>query len=161
MTPEERQQAKQICYGMIYGIGTSSLAEQLDVVEEEAAVFISDFKSAYPGVKAFMEKTVEECRKSGFVQTMSGRRRYLPAITGSANHFARAAAERQAVNTTIQGINEPIIQGLLLILDFNENQPTQHWGKILKITLNILTLNAKTRWVTNFQPICLKNGEVL
>ena len=104
VTEEERSQAKQICYGMIYGIGSASLGEQLGVVEEEASVFMHDFKSTYPGVKRFMDRTLTECRKNGFVTTLSGRRRYLPQITGSANQYARAAAERQAINTTVQGI---------------------------------------------------------
>ena len=103
VTEEERSQAKQICYGMIYGIGSASLGEQLGVVEEEASVFMHDFKSTYPGVKRFMDRTLTECRKNGFVTTLSGRRRYLPQITGSANQYARAAAERQAINTTVQG----------------------------------------------------------
>ena len=103
MSEDDRAQAKQICYGMIYGIGTKSLGEQLGVVEEEASVFLSSFKSSYPGVKRFMDMTLTECRKKGFVETVSGRRRYLPKITGGMNQFAKAAAERQAINTTVQG----------------------------------------------------------
>lgn len=100
---DERQQAKQICYGMIYGIGVKSLGEQLGVVEEEASAFIHSFKATYPGIKDFMDKTLVECRQRGYVETMNGRRRYLPKVTNSANQFIKAAAERQAINTTIQG----------------------------------------------------------
>lgn len=88
---------------MIYGIGTQSLGEQLGVVEQEASVFLSSFKSSYPGVKKFMDATLTECRKKGFVETMAGRRRYLPKITGGIASGGKAAAERQAINTTVQG----------------------------------------------------------
>lgn len=88
---------------MVYGIGAKSLGEQLGVVEEEASVFLSDFKSTYPGVKKFMDLTLTECKRLGYVQTLTGRRRYLPKITAGANQFAKAAAERQAINTTVQG----------------------------------------------------------
>ena len=90
---------------MIYGIGTKSLGEQLGVVEQEAAVFLSDFKSAYPGVTRFMDETLTKCKRNGFVETMNGRRRYLPKISDGGNPYARAAAERQAINTTVQGLN--------------------------------------------------------
>lgn len=103
VTDDQRQQAKQICYGMIYGIGAKSLGEQLGIVEEEAAVFLADFKDGYPGVKSFMDATLTRCKREGFVETMFGRRRYLPKINDTSNMFSMAAAERQAVNTTVQG----------------------------------------------------------
>ena len=67
VSDDERQQAKQICYGMIYGIGSKSLGEQLGVVEEEASVFLSSFRETYPGVKRFMDATLTECREVFFV----------------------------------------------------------------------------------------------
>jgi DNA polymerase theta len=89
---------------MVYGIGVKSLGEQLGVVEQEASVFLSDFKRAYPGITRFMDETLTKCKKTGYVETMNGRRRYLPNINSGVNHFSRAAAERQAINTTVQGI---------------------------------------------------------
>ncbi len=103
VTADMRQEAKQICYGMIYGIGAKSLGEQLGVVEEEAAIFISSFRETYPGVKRYMDSVLTECKLKGYVRTLTGRRRYLPKITSGANQFAKAAAERQAINTTVQG----------------------------------------------------------
>lgn len=117
ISEDERAQAKQICYGMIYGIGTASLGDQLGVVEEEASVFLHSFKSAYPGVKKFMDTTLTACKRVGFVSTMSGRRRYLPQITGGANQFARAAAERQAINTTIQGSAADLVKSAMNEID--------------------------------------------
>ena len=67
VSDDERQQAKQICYGMIYGIGSKSLGEQLGVVEQEASVFLSTFRETYPGVKRFMDATLTECREVLFI----------------------------------------------------------------------------------------------
>ncbi|XP_068607098.1 DNA polymerase theta [Brachionichthys hirsutus] len=97
-----RQQAKQICYGIIYGMGAKSLGEQMGVEENEAACYIESFKARYKGINGFLRQTVRNCVKNGYVQTLMGRRRYLPGITDSNSHV-KAQAERQAVNTTIQG----------------------------------------------------------
>ncbi|XP_042229545.1 DNA polymerase theta-like isoform X2 [Homarus americanus] len=102
VTVDQRQQAKQICYGMIYGMGAQALSEQLNVEEAEALSFMDKFKRRFPGVQQFMQGTLEKCRKKGYVLTLLGRRRYLPNITNQ-NVHARAQSERQAVNTVIQG----------------------------------------------------------
>ncbi|XP_054019304.1 DNA polymerase theta [Dryobates pubescens] len=104
-----RQQAKQICYGIIYGIGAKSLGEQMGIEESEAASYIESFKSRYTGIQKFLRETVRSCRRDGFVQTILGRRRYLPAIK-DANPYSKAHAERQAVNTTVQGSAADIVK---------------------------------------------------
>ncbi|XP_010290665.1 PREDICTED: DNA polymerase theta, partial [Phaethon lepturus] len=104
-----RQQAKQICYGIIYGIGAKSLGEQMGIDENEAANYIESFKSRYAGIQKFLRETVRTCRRDGFVQTILGRRRYLPAIKDP-NPYSKAHAERQAVNTTVQGSAADIVK---------------------------------------------------
>ncbi|KAM9301010.1 DNA polymerase theta [Morus bassanus] len=104
-----RQQAKQICYGIIYGIGAKSLGEQMGIEENEAANYIESFTSRYTGVRKFWRETVRNCRRDGFVQTILGRRRYLPAIKDP-NPYSKAQAERQAVNTTVQGSAADIVK---------------------------------------------------
>uniref|UniRef100_G3PUF7 DNA polymerase theta n=1 Tax=Gasterosteus aculeatus TaxID=69293 RepID=G3PUF7_GASAC len=104
-----RQQAKQICYGIIYGMGAKSLGEQMGVEEDDAACYIESFKARYKGINAFLRETAKNCAKSGYVQTLMGRRRYLPGIT-DANAHAKAHAERQAVNTTVQGSAADIVK---------------------------------------------------
>ncbi|XP_035170628.1 DNA polymerase theta [Oxyura jamaicensis] len=104
-----RQQAKQICYGIIYGIGAKSLGEQMGIDENDAANYIESFKSRYTGIQKFLKETVRSCRRDGFVQTILGRRRYLPAI-GDPNPYSKAHAERQAVNTTVQGSAADIVK---------------------------------------------------
>uniref|UniRef100_A0A8C5WQF9 DNA polymerase theta n=1 Tax=Laticauda laticaudata TaxID=8630 RepID=A0A8C5WQF9_LATLA len=114
VNPEEvgndlRQQAKQICYGIIYGIGAKSLGEQMGVQETDALCFIESFKSRYPGIQKFLKETVKKCTQDGFVKTIMGRRRYLPAIKET-NPYKKAQAERQAVNTVIQGSAADIVK---------------------------------------------------
>ncbi|XP_067402091.1 DNA polymerase theta [Emydura macquarii macquarii] len=106
---EIRQQAKQICYGIIYGIGAKSLGEQMGIAENDAACYIESFKSRYPGIQKFLRETVKKCSRDGFVQTILGRRRYLPAIKDP-NPYSKAHAERQAVNTTVQGSAADIVK---------------------------------------------------
>lgn len=116
VTPKQRQQAKQVCYGMVYGIGPKALGDQLEVEENDAAVFIETFKSRYPGMRAFLRKAVSTCRDKGYVETILGRRRYLPAIKDT-NPHARAHAERQAVNTTVQGSAADLVKKAMNRID--------------------------------------------
>ncbi|XP_051870212.1 DNA polymerase theta [Pristis pectinata] len=102
VSDELRQQAKQICYGIIYGIGAKSLGEQMGLDENEASRYLETFKSRYRGIQAFLRETVKSCQENGFVQTILGRKRYLPAIKDH-NPHVKAHAQRQAVNTTVQG----------------------------------------------------------
>ncbi|XP_077202429.1 DNA polymerase theta isoform X2 [Paroedura picta] len=106
---ELRQQAKQICYGIIYGIGAKSLGEQMGTKDAHAARYIESFKARYPGIPKFLRETVEQCSRLGYVQTIVGRRRYLPAIKDP-NPYKKAQAERQAVNTVVQGSAADIVK---------------------------------------------------
>ncbi|XP_072469974.1 DNA polymerase theta [Notamacropus eugenii] len=104
-----RQQAKQICYGIIYGMGAKSLGEQMGIQENDAACYIESFKSRYTGIQRFLRETVKNCHRDGFVQTILGRRRYLPAIKDP-NPYSKSHAERQAINTTVQGSAADIVK---------------------------------------------------
>ncbi|XP_044525103.1 DNA polymerase theta [Gracilinanus agilis] len=104
-----RQQAKQICYGIIYGMGAKSLGEQMGIQENDAACYIDSFKSRYTGIQRFLKETVKNCSRDGFVQTILGRRRYLPGIKDQ-NPYNKSHAERQAINTTVQGSAADIVK---------------------------------------------------
>lgn len=112
----QRQHAKQVCYGIIYGIGAKALGEQLSLTEEEAASFIDRFTSRYAGVKRYLKETVELCKKNGFVRTITGRKRFLPAINSSNSH-AQSQAARQAVNTTVQGSAADLVKTAMVNID--------------------------------------------
>lgn len=75
-----RQRAKQICYGIIYGMGAKTLSKQMNVTEDDAIQFIETFHSKYVGIKQYIKKVVGKCKTDGYVETLMGRRRYLPKI---------------------------------------------------------------------------------
>ncbi|XP_068756266.1 DNA polymerase theta-like [Montipora capricornis] len=116
ITDDQRQHAKQVCYGIIYGIGAKALGEQLGLTEEEAALFTDKFASRYVGVKRYLKETVEQCKKQGFVRTVTGRKRFLPAIN-STNAHAHSQAARQAVNTTVQGSAADLVKTAMVNID--------------------------------------------
>ncbi|MEM9399062.1 MAG: DNA polymerase I [Verrucomicrobiota bacterium] len=104
-----RRTAKMVNFGIIYGISAFGLSQRLGIPRTEAARIIEQYFTQYSGVKKYMEKTVAEARENGYVETISGRRRYLPDIK-SANANVRQAAERTAINTPIQGTAADMIK---------------------------------------------------
>merc|ERR550519_353478 len=116
VTDAQRQSSKQIVYGVLYGMGDKALAGQLGMEAMEAVRFMERFKRRYPGVGRFLVRCVADCRKSGWVETISGRRRPLPDINHS-NAHRRAAAERQAVNTTVQGSAADLVKTAMAAVD--------------------------------------------
>lgn len=75
-----RHNTKQLCYGMIYGMGVKTLAETLSVTEPEAKEFLETFMEAYPGIRRWLTKVVDEARTDGYVTTLMQRRRFFPAL---------------------------------------------------------------------------------
>ena len=113
VTPEMRSRAKTINFGIIYGMGDFSLAEDLKTSRKEAKAYIESYFATYRGVEAFMENAKKEARESGYVKTMLQRRRYIPEITAS-NFNVRSFGERVAMNAPIQGSAADIIKLAML-----------------------------------------------
>ncbi|XP_044589715.1 DNA polymerase theta-like [Cotesia glomerata] len=111
-----RQRAKQLCYGMIYGMGIKTLAETLQVNETEAREFLETFMGAYPGIKKWLVEALEEAKKQGYVTTLMKRRRLLPDLNNESSAL-RAKAERQAINTKIQGSAADIAKKAMILID--------------------------------------------
>jgi DNA polymerase-1 len=109
VTREMRSQAKVVNFGIIYGMSAHRLAGQLEISRGQARQFIDDYFAAYPGVRTWTEAVVAKARDDGFVTTLSGRRRKIAAIN-SRNRNLRAAAERMAINTPIQGTAADLIK---------------------------------------------------
>jgi DNA polymerase-1 len=109
VTSDMRRKAKMVNFGIIYGISAFGLAQRLGVSRSEAAALIDGYFTQYPGVKTFMEQTIADCRQRGYVETLSGRRRWIRDIA-SANATVRGAAERTAINTPIQGTAADMIK---------------------------------------------------
>lgn len=102
VTPEIRQAAKTINFGVTYGMGARGLAEGAGITFEEAKKFIAKYFTVYEGVRNFLDETIEKARDFGYVETLFGRRRYLPEIY-SPVPMIRSEAERMAINMPIQG----------------------------------------------------------
>ncbi len=109
VTSEMRSRAKTVNFGIIYGMGDYSLSRDLGVSKREAARYIEGYFARYPGVKAFLDTTVEQAKKDGYVTTMLGRRRYIPELSVSKKQLV-AFGERVAKNTPIQGTSADIIK---------------------------------------------------
>jgi DNA polymerase I len=109
VTPEMRRHAKMVNFGIIYGISAFGLAQRLGIPRGEAAKIIESYFKQYPGVKEYMNRTIENAREHGYVETVTGRRRYLRDI-GSANATVRGGAERNAINSPIQGTAADMIK---------------------------------------------------
>ena len=109
VTAEERRRAKVANFGIIYGISPFGLSQRMGIPRSEAKAFIEEYFRSYPGVKAYMDRVIEEAREKGYVETLFGRKRFLPDIT-SKNAIARGLAERNAINAPIQGGAADIIK---------------------------------------------------
>ncbi|PJK05256.1 DNA polymerase I [Lysobacteraceae bacterium NML71-0210] len=113
---DERRAAKAINFGLIYGMSAFGLARQLGVTRSQAQDYIALYFSRYPGVRDYMERTREQARGQGFVETVFGRRLYLPYIH-SRNQAQRAGAERAAINAPMQGTAADIIKRAMISVD--------------------------------------------
>ena len=104
-----RSRAKAVNFGIVYGIGAFSLAKDIGVSNKEASTYIKNYLAHYSGVDEYMKNVVEKAKQDGYVETMFGRRRYLPELT-SGKHMLRAFGERVARNMPIQGTAADIIK---------------------------------------------------
>ena len=109
VTPDERRKAKTANFGIIYGISAFGLAERMGVTRSEAKQLIDEYFITYPGVKTYMEKSIETARERGYTETIFHRRCQLPDIN-SHNAVVRGYAERNAINAPIQGSAADIIK---------------------------------------------------
>ncbi|RVU36360.1 DNA polymerase I [Hwanghaeella grinnelliae] len=113
MDSETRRKAKAINFGIIYGISAFGLANQIGVSRTEAKDFIDRYFERFPGIRKFMDETVEGCREKGYVETLFGRRIHLGGINDK-NPMRRGYAERQAINAPIQGTAADIIKRAMI-----------------------------------------------
>jgi len=109
VTSEMRRNAKTVNFGVVYGMSDYGLEQATNLSREEASQFIALYFEKYPKVKEYLDATKEQARKLGYVQTVLGRRRFLPEINSS-NRMVREAAERMAINAPVQGSSADIIK---------------------------------------------------
>ena len=116
VTDEQRRHAKAVNFGLIYGMSAFGLAKQLSVDRKQAQAYMDQYFEQYPGVKQYMQSTREFARENGFVETVYGRRLYLPDINAK-NHNVRQYAERTAINAPMQGTAADVIKRAMIEVD--------------------------------------------
>ena len=116
VTQEQRRRAKAINFGLIYGMSAFGLAKQLGVGRNDAQQYIDVYFERYPGVKAYMDGVRQQAAVDGYVETLEGRRLYLPEINAR-NGMRRQAAERTAINAPMQGTAADIIKRAMIAVD--------------------------------------------
>ncbi|MBQ9991943.1 MAG: DNA polymerase I, partial [Firmicutes bacterium] len=115
MTPDLRRKAKAVNFGIVYGISDYGLGRDLGISRKEAHEYIEKYFERYPLVKKYQQKTIADAKEKGYVETIYGRRRYLPELRSS-NFNIRSFAERMAINTPIQGSAADIMKIAMLRL---------------------------------------------
>jgi DNA polymerase I len=116
VTSEQRRSVKAVNFGLIYGMSAFGLARQLSISRGEAQKYVDLYFERYPGVKRYMDETRQKARDTGYVETIFGRRLYLPEIL-SRNQGLRQSAERQAINAPMQGTAADIIKRAMVDVD--------------------------------------------
>ncbi|MBQ2971069.1 MAG: DNA polymerase I [Ruminococcus sp.] len=116
VTSVMRSRAKAVNFGIVYGIGAFSLAKDIGVTNKEASNYIKSYLAHYSGIDSYMKNIIERAKADGYVETIFGRRRYLPELSAS-NHMTRAFGERVARNAPIQGTAADIIKIAMVRVD--------------------------------------------
>ncbi len=109
VTSTQRRDAKAVNFGLVYGISSFGLSQDLGITRQEAAKYIEDYFATYPGVKEFLDRTVADAKSTGYVTTIYGRRRPIPELKNS-NYMMRQFGERVAMNSPIQGTAADIMK---------------------------------------------------
>ena len=129
VTPEQRRGAKAINFGLIYGMSAFGLANQLNISRGDAQSYVDKYFEKYPGVRNYMDETQASADEKGFVETLFGRRLYLPGIHAG-NGMIRKAAQRTAINAPMQGTAADIIKQAMIDID--------HWLSIAKLNARMV-----------------------
>jgi len=122
VSADERRAAKVINFGLIYGMSAFGVAQTLDIARATAQAYIDSYFSRYPGVKRYMDETRAQARSRGYVETVFGRRLWLPEIKSGAP-VRRQAAERAAINAPMQGTAADLIKlAMVAVQDFLDKE---------------------------------------
>ncbi|MGA9945629.1 MAG: DNA polymerase I [Candidatus Cybelea sp.] len=114
--PNQRRMAKSVNFGLFYGMSDFGLAQRLEISRAEAREITTAYFARFPDVRAYIERTIEEGRRNGYVSTILGRRRYMPGLV-SGNYMLRAAAEREATNAPLQGSAADLMKLAMVRID--------------------------------------------
>ena len=133
VTPQQRRNAKAVNFGIVYGISSFGLSQDLSISKKEAAEYIERYFETYPKIKTFLDGLVEDAKKNGYVTTMFGRRRPVPELSSS-NFMQRSFGERVAMNAPIQGTAADIIK--IAMIRVHDRLLEEHLKSRLIITVH-------------------------
>ena len=151
VTKEQRSHAKTVNFGIIYGVSAFGLSNQTNLSRKESAELIEAYYQTYPKLKSFMSSQVDFARENGYVETISGRRRYLKDIN-SANAIVRGGAERNAVNAPIQGSAADIIK--IAMINIHKKLTSENWkSKMLLQVHDELVFDVHNSELEKIQPM--------
>ena len=153
VTKEMRYKAKSVNFGIIYGQGAFGLAENLGISRTEAKEIIDNYKKEFPNIQKYMDDTIHFAQENGYVQTLMGRKRWLRDI-GSANFTVRAFAERNAINSPIQGCAADMIK-MAMIRIHDEFAKKKFKSKMLLQVHDELVFDAHKSELDKIKPIIL------
>lgn len=151
VTKEQRSHAKTVNFGIIYGVSAFGLSNQTNLSRSESAALIDAYYKTYPRLREYIQEQIEFARNHGYVQTVSGRRRYLKDIN-SANAVVRGAAERNAVNAPIQGSAADIIK--IAMINIHKKLTSEKWqSKMLLQVHDELVFDVHNSELEKIQPM--------
>ncbi len=137
VTKEMRRAAKEVNFGILYGMGAYGLAWRAEIPQWQAKQFIEKYFEQFAGVKKYIDATLEFTRKEGYCETLFGRRRYIPELVSS-NYQLRSAAERMAINHPIQGTAADLIKMAMIEVDKKlADKFGQKYGREIRMTLQV------------------------
>ena len=155
VTKEMRYKAKSVNFGIIYGQGAFGLAENLGVSRKEAKEIIDNYKKEFSGITQYMEDTIQFAQKNGYVETLMGRKRWLKDI-GSSNFTVRGFAERNAINSPIQGTAADMVK-LAMISIHREMKEKKMASKMILQVHDELVFDAVPEELLVLEPLILNN----
>ena len=132
VSPDQRRIAKTANFGIMYGISAFGLSQNLGCSRSEAKKLIDDYFESFPSIRSWIDATLADARRNGYVQTLMGRRRYVPDVN-SGNATVRSFAERNAVNAPIQGTSADIIKLAMVAVDKGLRQEGLNARMVLQI----------------------------
>ena len=153
VTKEMRYKAKSVNFGIIYGQGAFGLAENIGVSRSEAKEIIDNYKKQFANIQKYMDESINFCRENGYVQTLMGRKRWLKDINSS-NFTVRGYAERNAINSPIQGTAADMIK-LAMIKIHNEFKKQKFRSKMVMQVHDELVFDAHKEEVETIKPIII------
>ena len=153
VTKEQRYKAKSVNFGIIYGQGAFGLADNLGISRTEAKEIIDNYKKQFAGIQRYMDDTINFARENGFVQTLMGRKRWLRDINSS-NFTVRGFAERNAINSPIQGTAADMIK-LAMVKVYNEFRKHKFESRMILQVHDELVFDAVQDEVETIKPIIL------